>query len=95
MQAAVQSAMYNALWSVAQAKATAGSSLMEDGVLLRITELAQQRVLFIVDIPLRGWYSAGGFPKYVSDYKRRHFRAEAGHEGTGGEAFFWIDTLRR
>jgi HD superfamily phosphohydrolase len=93
LQRNVEEALKAALYSAVQSRSTEVTSMIEDGTLATIQGLARDRVLFIVDIPLRGWFASSESPAYVSDYKRRHFRAESGLRGQEGRTDFWMDTL--
>ena len=42
---------------------------------------------------IRGWFASNEPPIYVSDYKRRHFRAGAADRGHERREEFWIGTL--
>lgn len=93
LQAAVQEALMNSLRSEVQSKSIERISLVRERTMEKINSLAADRVLFLLDIPLRGWYASNEFPVYVSDYKRRHFRAEAENSGYEGREDFWIKGL--
>ena len=56
---------------------------LEDWPIEQMEEIANSRHCFLVDLPTRGWKAGGAEPIFVSDYKRRYFRASAG----GTEAF--------
>lgn len=94
IQEKLQQELYNVVRGALQSRSEVVVSLHEDRVIERFEKLAAEKSLFILDMPLRGWYAADDAPVYVSDYKRRHFRASAG--GTGGverREEFWIKTM--
>jgi hypothetical protein len=94
IQEKLQLELYNAVRSALQSKADVVFSLQVDRALERFEELAARKTLFIMDMPLRGWYAADDAPVYVSDYKRRHFRANAARtEGIERREDFWIKTM--
>lgn len=94
IQESVQQELTNALRGELASRSGVMHSLDRDGVMARFEELVNEKALFLVDIPLRGWYAANKAPVYVSDYKRRHFRAAAaGAGGVEHREDFWIETM--
>ena len=81
----IETALLGTLRRSIQDKMITRESLKKDDALDRVTEIAKDHQIFVVDLPLRGWYSGGDNPVYVSDYKRRHFRASVG-AGRGVDA---------
>lgn len=53
-------------------------SITKDRALEEMEEIASSCHCFLVDLPTRGWAAGGDDPIFVSDYKRRYFRANAG-----------------
>jgi len=94
MQDELESQLYNTIRGVLQSRSDVVMSLQVDGALDEFESLAARKRLFLIDMPLRGWYAADEAPVYVSDYKRRHFRASAASSGgVERREDFWIKTM--
>jgi hypothetical protein len=94
MQDELEKQLYSTIRGVLQSRSDVVVSLQFDRALEEFEALAARKRLFIIDMPLRGWYAADDAPVYVSDYKRRHFRASAASVG-GVEKRddFWVKTM--
>ncbi len=79
----VNSVLVNLLRTAIQDASQARESLRRDRTLEEMEEIAGSSHCFLVDLPTRGWTAGGDAPLFVSDYKRRYFRADAG----GAEGF--------
>ena len=93
IQLDVEAGLLNALRSKVQSEATVRASLELNTTLAQIATTARKKPIFLVDVPLRGWFASNEPPVYVSDYKRRHFRADAADRGYERRSEFWLDTL--
>jgi len=93
LQEQIEKALLNSLRSAIQDQMKVRTSLVEDEVLQRTEKITNSRFAFIIDLPLRGWTSTGEEPLFVSDYKRRHFRASSGEQGSLEKANLWSDHL--
>jgi HD superfamily phosphohydrolase len=78
LQERVEKALVNSLMKAIQDKSTIRESLVQDDALAQVQRISNEKVVFTVDLPLRGWTSSGKTPIFVSDYKRRHFRIDVG-----------------
>lgn len=93
IQSNVEKILLQTLRSSIQSVSKTRVSLIKERTLERLDEIANRKVVFLIDIPLRGWFASNEYPIYVSDYKRRHFRAESAARGYEGRQDFWINTL--
>jgi len=93
IQSIVEETLLKTLRSAIQSVSRERTSLKADETLEKLDGIASERVVFLIDIPLRGWFASSEYPVYVSDYKRRHFRAESAASGYEGRQDFWINTL--
>jgi len=92
-QGAVEKALVSLVRTKVQDEIQERASLREDAVLERVDALSAERTCFVIDLPLRGWLPKGGDPRFVSDYKRRHFGLSA-EEGDGGQgSTLWSEHL--
>jgi HD superfamily phosphohydrolase len=91
LQRKVAKEIYNALNRAAQDQITSRESLVRDEVLERIAALQTDRHGFVCDVPLRGWTASGEEPYFVSDYRRRHFRAAVGRLRPERGGTLWTD----
>ncbi|MHB9001504.1 MAG: HD domain-containing protein, partial [Thermoanaerobaculia bacterium] len=89
----LETALLGALTRAIQDQSVTRESLREDEALTQVSDTAQKRHIFLLDLPLRGWSSAGGPPPFVSDYKRRHFRSGVGIHQMDGDTL-WTRQLR-
>jgi serine/threonine protein kinase len=88
-QAGIEEALLGTLRRTIQDKMQTRESLRSDESLVRVEEISAKRQVFVPDLPLRGWRAAGRNPVFVSDYKRRHFRASVGiHQGIESETLW-------
>lgn len=88
-QAEIEEALLGTLRRTIQDKMEIRESLKRDESLERVEEVARERQVFVPDLPLRGWRAGGRNPVFVSDYKRRHFRASVGvHQGIESETLW-------
>jgi HD superfamily phosphohydrolase len=93
VQEAVEAKLLDALRANIQSVGKARESLKVNDELARVNTLASTKSVFLVDVPLRGWFAASEAPIYVSDYKRRHFRAGSAHRGFETREEFWDKLL--
>jgi len=91
LQRRVEDALVNALRTAIQDQMKLRESLVRDKALERLGEVQAKRHVFVLDLPLRGWTSSGDDPPFVSDYKRRHFRAGAGLQEPAESKTLWSD----
>jgi len=88
LQKTVEEHLVNLLRSAIQSKSKTRESLVTDNVIETFTNIVGKKYSFLIDLPTRGWAASGDDPPFVSDYKRRYFRADA-----GGEESFEIGAL--
>lgn len=89
----LEGALLGALRRAIQDQTAVRESLREDEALTRVNEVADQRYVFLADLPLRGWVAGGEPPAFVSDFKRRHFRSSVGLRRFEGDTL-WSRQLR-
>lgn len=91
LQANIDALLVNTLITAIQDQMKVRESLIEDDVLRTVTRIISEKFAFIIDLPLRGWTAEGQDPIFVSDYKRRYFRATIGLHQEGGSETLWSD----
>lgn len=77
------------LKTAVQTQSQVRESLRVDQAVSSVDAIMRSRHSFIVDLPLRGWSAGGSDPTFVSDYKRRHFRAEVANDQGQEPATLW------
>jgi HD superfamily phosphohydrolase len=88
LQKTVEDELLKLLRTNIQSESKTRESLLKDDAWGTFTNTVERKYAFLVDLPTRGWTAGGGDPPFVSDYKRRYFRADA-----GGEKGFEIGAL--
>lgn len=90
----LEEALINTMRTAIQDQMQTRESLVADHLLQELESIAIQRTAFVIDLPLRGWGAKGDPPLFVSDYKRRHFRASiGGAEGSHHENRLWTEFI--
>lgn len=89
IQTAVNDSLTKLLRTTIQNKSKVRESLARDEVLEDFEKVVACKHAFLVDLPTRGWLASGDDPPFVSDYKRRHFRADAGDERGSESGALW------
>lgn len=94
LRESVEGALTKTLRSQIQSQMESRESLVTDDLLQQMESITAQKIAFAIDLPLRGWTAGGDSPYFVSDYKRRHFRASiGGSEGGHQENRLWSSYL--
>jgi serine/threonine protein kinase len=78
LQDQISSELVKAARTAIQSQSTIRVSIVEDETLEKFELVANERYPFLVDFPLLGWSAGGDEPHFVTDYKRRYFRASGG-----------------
>jgi len=89
VQSQVADALTKLLRTSIQSKSKIRETLREDNVLEEFEVVVSEKHGFLVDVPTRGWLASGDDPLFVSDYKRRHFREDAGDERESESGTLW------
>lgn len=89
IHAGVDKALTDLLRTSIQSQSDVRESLVADQVLDAFEAIVEEKHAFLVDIPTRGWLASGDDPRFVSDYKRRYFRADAGDERGSESGTLW------
>lgn len=89
----VEKALLNMLRTEIQGQMTRRESLVVDNTLAHLEEIASKKYAFLVDVPMIGWSASGEDPLFVSDYKRRHFRAQAGALDGAESPILWAKLI--
>ena len=94
LQSSIEKSLMNLLRSAVQDQMKTRASLVEDKALERIDWIAVNRHPFLIDLPVRGWTTTADEPFFVSDTKRRHFRAPTA-EGSRESRSLWAEDIGR
>lgn len=92
LQTQVSDQLVRAVRSAIQDQSSERESLIEDNTLTEFESAISVRHAFLIDLPLVGWSASGDEPRFVTDYKRRYFRASGG-QSTKEEPTIWKDTV--
>jgi HD superfamily phosphohydrolase len=93
LQRSIATSLVLLLRSAIQDKSTIRESLVVDKSLESADAQMKDRFAFLIDLPTRGWTSHGSDPLFVSDYKRRHFRAGAGAPTNPAGQTLWTEHI--
>lgn len=92
-QTRVEGALIRLLNTSIQGQSSTRASIVEDKLLERLNKVQGDRFVFLPDLPLRGWLPSGEDPLFVSDFKRRHFRADVGALAGGSVNSLWTEHI--
>jgi len=94
MQKAVAKEIYDTLTTAIQDQMESRESLVRDEILSKLNSIQADRHGFVCDVPMRGWSAGGEEPYFVSDFRRRHFRASVGRLRPERGGSLWSDVER-
>jgi serine/threonine protein kinase len=89
LQKTVEDELLKLLRTDIQSESKTRESLVMDQAMETFTDITSRKHAFLIDLPTRGWTSGGEDPPFVSDYKRRYFRADAGGEKGSEVGALW------